>query len=132
MGDMKIVASLEEIQKNTSIFDGYIENRTDPEYTWALERIKKGTCFVTIGDESSGYKFYPSRFVGNLDNNMDKHEQNTEKDGRITNRALTLVFGKDCTADVGLEEAYKEYCHKLGFEPSDKGAFGVERKYWKM
>ena len=129
---METVTSLEEIQKNITVLDGYIESRRDPEYTWTLERIKKGTCFIATWDVVSGHKFYPSRFIGYADNNMDRHEENIEKDGRITNNALTRIFGKDCTADAGLEEEYKDYCRRLGFEPPDKGAFGVERKYWKM
>lgn len=47
---------------NILTIDTYLEQKTDPEYNFALERIKLGTCFFAIKKEN-GYRFYPSRFI---------------------------------------------------------------------
>ncbi len=45
---MKIVSNLELIT-NSQALDGYLRSQVDPEYDFALNLIKKGTCFVAVG-----------------------------------------------------------------------------------
>ena len=54
------------------------------------------------------------------------------KDGKETNPAITHILGCPVCKDSMLENEYRLYCEHLGFIPSDKGAFGVERKFWKL
>ena len=128
--DVPTVESLDEIVDNCATLDGYIESRKDPEYTYALDLIKRGTCFLAIEDEGE-YRFYPSRFIGYYNNSMIQHENNGDKDGRVTNPAIAAAIDQgNPTPNSELDLLYKNYCNSLGFHASDKGTFGVERKFW--
>ena len=117
---MRTVKNVNELRVNIKTLDGYIAIKKEPEYDFALNLVKKGTCFVAV-KENGTYKFYPSRFVGYFNNNMDAHQNNNNKDGRETNPAISTVLG-----------SYREYCESLGFIANEKGSFGVERKYWEL
>lgn len=128
--DVPTVESLDEIFDNCATLDGYIESRKDPEYTYALDLVKRGTCFLAIEDEGE-YRFYPSRFIGYYNNSMVQHENNGDKDGRVTNPAIAAAIDQgNPTPNSELDLLYKNYCNSLGFHASDKGTFGVERKFW--
>ena len=117
---MRTVKNKNELIKNFEILDSYLKSKKDPEYSYALNLVEKGTCFIAIEIDENNYKFYPSRFVGYFENNMDKHENNFNKDGRITNSAIILDF------------QYRKYCETLGFVAREKGSFGVKRKFWNF
>ena len=128
--DVPTVESLDEVLDNCATLDGYIESRKDPEYTYALDLVKRGTCFLAIEDEGE-YRFYPSRFIGYYNNSMVQHENNGDKDGRVTNPAIAAAIDQgNPTPNSELDLLYKNYCNSLGFHASDKGTFGVERKFW--
>lgn len=128
---MRCVQSIDEIKSNMTVLDGYLSEKHDPEYSFALDLIKKGICFIAISANSS-YRFYPSRFIGYANNTMDKHENNEWKDGKETNPVISQILNQKYVPDAELEKAYREYCESLGFAPRERGAFGVERKYWRM
>ena len=128
--DVPTVESLDEVLDNCATLDGYIESRKDPEYTYALDLVKRGTCFLAIEDEGE-YRFYPSRFIGYYNNSMVQHENNGDKDGRVTNPAIAAAIDQENpTPNSELDLLYKNYCKNLCFHASDKGTFGVERKFW--
>ena len=126
---MKIVSNFNELITNIQTLDGYLHSQVDPEYDFALNLIKKGTCFVAMKD-SNAYRFYPSRFIGYADNSMDAHLNNIEKDGKETNPAISKILGAKPSVNSILNQEYARYCETLGFVPRDKGAFGTERKFW--
>ncbi len=126
---MEFVQSIKDIEHNFKVLDQYLDAKVDPEYTFALELIKKGTCFIGVR-KNQRIRFYPSRFIGYKENDMDKHLENDQKDGRLTNPSISSIIGVQPIMRSELEEAYKHYCEYLGFVPNDKGSFGVERKYW--
>ena len=128
---MKTVESMEQMQDNVNTIEGYLLKRVDPEYEFALNLIKKGTCFLAIKNEH-GYNFYPSRFVGYIDNSRDQHLNNEYKDGRETNQAISRVINSKPKPDSNLNSEYMKYCEDLGFTARDKGSFGVERKFWQI
>lgn len=124
------VESLGEILDNCVTLDGYIKSKKDPEYTYALELVKRGTCFLAI-EKDGQYSFYPSRFIGYVNNTMIQHENNGAMDGRETNPAIADAINQgNPTPNPNLDLLYKDYCARLGFRASDKGTFGVERKFW--
>lgn len=125
---MQLVNEIKDIIENMNTIDLYIERKKDPEYSYALQLIKRGTCFVKYNG-----KFYPSRFVGYKNNTMEKHDNNTKKDGRITNPAISrLIGGLKPQHNKELDIEYKNYCEALGFIAKENGSFGVERKYWVL
>jgi len=126
---MDFVATIEELKNNFAVIDNYLEREIEPQHGYAISLIKKGTCFVAK-KAGSGYKFYPSRFIGYINNSMEKHESNDNKDGRETNPAITDVIGSKPVADTKLDWEYRVYCKNLGFDANAKGSFGVERKFW--
>ena len=128
---MKRINSVAELRQNISTLEMYLSKRHEPEFSFALERIKRGTCFVAVLN-ADGYHFYPSRFIGYTANTMDKHLNNTEKDGRLTNPAISNLLGSEPVFTEDLEKAYRQYCDLLGFSPNERGAFGVTRKYWQL
>lgn len=128
---MFLVRNKNEILKNIMLLDNYVTQGIENQKEFALSLIKKGTCFIAMRKNNS-YKFYPSRFVGYVDNNMDAHLNNDLKDGKETNPAISNILGSKPTFDLQLEKAYKKYCEELGFFPNQKGSFGVERKFWLL
>ncbi|WP_051624116.1 hypothetical protein [Clostridium akagii] len=128
---MVLVQNKSEILKNVTLLDDYITKAGEKEKEFALALIKKGTCFIVLKNEGS-YKFYPSRFIGYSDNNIDAHLNNEYKDGKETNPAISSILGCRPAFDLELEKEYKKYCRKLKFTPNQKGSFGVERKFWPL
>lgn len=128
---MNTVRNLEEIDYNIRMLNKYLKTKVDPEYGFALSRIKRGTCFVADMREVP-YKFYPSRYIGYVGNSMNAHQNNDQKDGRETNPAISLILGSKPESDNELDSKYQEYCQSLGFTAAEKGSYGVARKYWKL
>lgn len=128
---MRKVENLNELMANTKLLDKYLNSKIDPEYSFALNLIKKGTCFVVIREQNI-YKFYPSRFIGYAENSIDFHMNNSNKDGRETNLFISNILKSNPIQSNILENLYQEYCKLLGFVANIKGSFGVERKYWEI
>jgi len=135
---LPLVASREEINRNVATLDGYLENPNSREGAYAKGLIGRGRCFVVVS-VSGGCRFYPSRFMGYVDNSMEKHEEMGEhknatgeitRDGRDTNPAISQCLGelieKGNSQWGELEKKYKEFCAKLSLVPN-----GNERKFWK-
>jgi len=126
-----LIENKNEIIKNIKLIDSYLKKGSQQEKEFALALIKKGICFVVIKGGNT-YKFYPSRFLGYVDNNMDAHVNNDNKDGRKTNPKISVILGTKPVFNLELEEEYVRYCEQLGFKANKKGSFGVERKYWLL
>ncbi len=128
---MRIIQTIDELRENIAVLDRYLNQKTEPEYSFALRLVQKGVCFVVVKG-TSGYQFYPSRFIGYSKNTMKAHENNDGKDGKETNPAISKLLGSKPEPDSELEKAYRTYCEQLGFIAYEKGTFGVERKYWRI
>ena len=128
---MEWVRSIAEIQNNMKVLDGYLDKKHEPEYSFSLCLLKKGICFIAVHTKK-GYRFYPSRFIGYANNDMNKYLENEEKNGIDTNRAIVKVLNQKAVFDLTLEKAYQEYCAQLGFVANERGAFGAIRKYWSL
>lgn len=127
-----VVETRKQILDNIAKLDDYL---SDMEYflnrQFALDRIKLGTCFIAIKGED-GYRFYPSRFVGYVDNSRVEHEYDYLKDGMETNKAIETVLRKKPVYKQELEDEYYKYCSWLGIKAGNNGAWGVQRKYWTL
>ena len=128
---MRLVKNLNEIEANMATLDRYLDNKTESTYSYALGLVKRGTCFIAKRT-ASGYRFYPSRFIGYANNTMYQHLNNDMKDGKVTNPVITQILGCQVQVNPILEKEYRLYCKKLGFIANEKGSFGVERKFWEL
>jgi len=128
---MKTIGNFDDLKVNLEKIDEYLILRKDPEYSFAINLVKKGTCFVVIKSNNS-YKFYPSRFIGYDSNSMEAHIDNEDRDGRKTNLAIIKILNNKPIANSELDKLYREYCETLGFIANDKGSFGAERKFWNV
>ena len=91
---MKPIQTLEELRHNMDTLDQYLDNKTERTYSFALELVKKGVCFV-VCKENGKTKFYPSRFIGYADNTMSKHLSNDSKDGSDESGHIKAAGRKD-------------------------------------
>jgi len=125
-----LITSLNEILRNTKLLDIYLsdmESKARREY--ALDRIKNGICFLAVINNGT-YRFYPSRFIGYINNSMEAHEKSDVKDGRETNVAISRVLGTQPQISEPLEHEYIKFCNSLRIKPQKKGPFGSVRRYW--
>lgn len=129
--EMACVQTLDELKENLHTLDTYLDRKAEPYYSYAVDRIKKGVCFMAVKTED-GFRFYPSRFIGYRHNSMEAHENNEWKDGKETTPTITHILGHKPCPDAELEHAYQAYCETLGFTANPKGAYGVERKFWRF
>lgn len=120
---IKLVENFNEIKANVKTLDSYLKSKTDPEYSYGLNLDKKGTCFIAV-KENDIYKFYPSRFMGYVNNSIEAHLNNEERDGRDTNPAISKILGNNPLHNPTLDKIYREYGKSLGFTANDKGSFG--------
>lgn len=127
---MNVVKELSQLKENINTLESYLKCKIDPEYSYAVDLIKRGTCFVAVKQEGNEYHFYPSRFIGYEKNTMNKHMSNPYKDGKETNPAISEIIGYKPSENKEMEVKYREYCEKFGFVARDKGSFSVARKYW--
>lgn len=127
-----VVKTKKQVFDNIVRLDNYLSNMDNElDRQFALERIKLGTCFIAVKVQN-GYRFYPSRFVGYIDNSRADHEFDYFKDGMETNRAIQKILEKKPVFSQDLEDEYYKYCSWLGIQASSNGAWGVQRKYWTM
>lgn len=126
---METVNNKIEIKKNLDLFFSYGKSNNEEELTFFLERVKRGTCFLVL-ENNGELIFAPSRFIGYKSNDMRKHLNNDEKDGRITNGAIQNILEVLPKLSCYLDDEYSKYCQRLGFIANASGTFGVPRKFW--
>ena len=122
---MEFVKSIIEIKKNIWTLDGYLDKRCNPEYSFVINLIQGGKCFIPVKSEN-GYLFYPSKFVGYAENTMERYQNNENGDGRDTNRVLNKILNEKPIEHVTFEKEYIKYCERLGITR----IYNYSRKYW--
>ena len=120
-----LITTKNQIINNMDTIDSYLESAGTTECVYAKDLIKKGRCFAyrIIKGE---YCFYPSRFIGYVDETMTTHEAESG-DGRETNPAITKILKTKLDENVELEKEYLKYLHKLGLD-----SYEFKRKYWDI
>ena len=125
---MKLVSNLDQIVQNIETVENYLTNENSDEQLKIATFIKRGTCFVAYQIDNE-IRFAPSKFLGYVNNSLEKHIP-SETDGRQTNTMIISILKSQPLLNEKLEKEYISYCKNLGLEPGEKGAFGVDRKYW--
>jgi len=135
---LPLINGIEEIVKNIMTLDSYLEGTNSLEEEYAKSLIGAGKCFVVVS-HSDGYRFYPSRFIGYVDNSMEKHEEMgevknrtgmTTKDGKKTVQKKKKILGDFIRSSEQqwnvMEREYIFFCKRLEILPHKNN-----RKFWK-
>ena len=137
---MKLVENVRDIKANIATIDEYLsKDEGSDDHETAQQLIRDDICFVVVR-ECDAYKFYPSRFVGYKNNNLDSHLMSAV-DGRITTVAISKIFRANPISDSDegwqtFENAYMRFCIDLGIAVRPQVPFrskekkGSGRKYW--
>lgn len=128
---MKLINSQNQLIKNIDTLEGYLTEGDEYSSNEAKALVKRGTCFVAYTIETE-LRFAPSRFIGYVNNKLDRHSAYDDKDGRETNKVINQILGTKPEPNDKLNKKYLEYCDSLGIQPSEKGSFGVARKFWQL
>jgi hypothetical protein len=126
-GRMGFVKELADIIENIETVDKYLLDPVKQDFVIGL--IKEGSCFVAVKGEAE-YRFYPSRFIGYKNNNLEAQTKRDRENGKDSSPSISQIFKRKPHPSQDLELEYKKFCQKLGFTASDKGSAGVEHKYW--
>lgn len=128
---MYLVEDKNQIIQNLEKLENYLTGDNENQMKEANQLIKRGTCFIAYQTDNE-LRFSPSRFVGYVENNIEIHQRSTTKHGGITNSAISKILKSKPLDDDKLDSEYLKYCHKLGIMPSEKGSFGIKRKFWRF
>lgn len=127
---MELVTNWDQIAVNLQELERIRALRSGPEFRDYLSLVKLGTCFLPYAS-STGLAFAPSRFIGYVENTLQKHAANPTKDGRLTNPAISEILHSSPEPNETFEEQYRAFCDLLGFEARPAGNFGAARKFWR-
>lgn len=128
---MKLIDNKKQLIKNIDTLEGYLTEGDEYSKSEATSLVKRGTCFVAYNIDKE-LRFAPSRFIGYIDNKLDKHSASLEKDGRETNKVINEILATKPQPNDKLNSKYLDYCNKLGIQPSKTGSFGAPRKFWQL
>jgi len=127
---MKLILEKQQLISNLETLENYLSEGNDYQVKETCSLIKRGTCFVAYQIDKE-LRFAPSRFIGYIDNKLEIH-LTSNKHGRDTNKAIKSILSEDPLPNEKLEKKYLIYCHSIGIKPGETGAFGVQRKFWKL
>ena len=114
------IETREDIVQNIKTLYSYLDGEVDSEHKdWAIQRMSRGSNYVIEVVDSQIY-FAPSRFVGYVDNTMEKHVAN-HGNGTETDNKIKIFYQKvqDVKLDTLLQKAMSEYGIVVG-----------TKKYW--
>ena len=122
---METISAIADIEKNIATLDSYRISKIHEEKEFYNGLVQRGICFVAYQRNNETH-FAPSRFVGYINNIMERHNANKTKDGRITNPTITQLLNSVCEYNEELEKQFIQFCSSLGITPYKKS-----RKYWQ-
>jgi hypothetical protein len=125
---MKLINAKVQLIENIETFENYLVDGSANEKSFINDLIRKGKCLVAYEIEKE-LRFAPSRFLGYINNDVNKHSKSREKriiDGRETNPEITRVLKTPLLKSIELEKKYLTYCKSLGLAPSNY----KNRRYW--
>ena len=126
---MILITTKKQLKKNIYTFDNYLMEGTLEQKDWTKKRILEGICFISYSINNN-LRFAPSRFLGYVDNDMNKHKSSTTKDGRDTTPTISLIIDCKPVSDEKILNKYFDFCKKNGIERREYGLFGHHKKFW--
>ena len=121
-----VVQSWEQVEANMHRLEAYLESTTDAERDFAKDLLRRARCIV-ISSRGGRMLVGPSRFVGYMDNSLEKHSENVDKDGKETNPAISGLVGP-LVEDQTVEEEFQRFCREHQVERVSQ----VRRTYWRV
>nr|WP_145401726.1 HNH endonuclease [Paenibacillus xylanexedens] len=115
-----LVENLSQILHNISMLFTYKDTAQNQFFK---DLIKKGKCFVLL-KENGQFIFAPSRFVGYIENDIEKHLKNSGKHGGDTNIAIRRILGRE-EINESVEGLFLTFCKENEITPDNKS-----RRYW--
>lgn len=122
---MKTVKIWSDIRANIIQLETYKNSEKSDEREFYKEIIRRGRCFVAL-DTRNGFIFATSRFVGYNGNSIKNHDENRDKDGRVTNQAIDKILGSHET-NKKIENRFKIFCSNIDIKPDN-----CKRTYWNL
>ena len=120
-----LVESRKDLEKNIQTVEAYLRDRNTKQFDEMSGYIQRGACFIVYKNDDGRFAFVPSKFIGHLDNTLNKHAQENFYGGGETNNKISRILGEMQSENSELEEWYIQYCHHLGAKPSAR-----IRRYW--
>lgn len=124
---MTLIRSIDDVEKNAFVLLDEIYS-TGPDRDAALKLVKGGRVFYPIHFREQ-LAFAPSKFIGYLNNSVERHESIKHKerrDGRETNEAISKIMGSP-KEDDELKKRLHAYCHSIGVELENH-----KHKFWRI
>lgn len=117
--------NLTKLTENMNVFDSYLFSNNLEEKQFAVDLLTRGHDFIyrIVNGE---YRFYPSRFIGYANNNIETHTADPG-DGRRTNHRLNAAVGNRSTKDESLSSIYNAYVKQV--KPTNKKKY-TKKKFW--
>lgn len=120
---MKLVETIENIEKNIKTLERDKE-KSSKFKTEYIKLLGNGKCYLPYLSEGI-ISFIPSRFIGYINNNLANHMKNPNRDGGLTNKAISKLLLTNPQSNDFLEEKFILFCESQGAKPSKK-----IRRYW--
>ena len=92
----------------------------------AKNLIRRGHAFVPVKLPGGAVLFGPSRWVGYGGNSFPAHTADDDRDGKITNPAISSVLDDELQSDTLLDTAFITLCAGLRVSPEDR-----DWKFWR-
>jgi hypothetical protein len=122
---MKFISEIEDVAVNLKTLERYLNGSNQEERLFAHDLVRRGKTILVYKVNGVNH-FAPSRFCGYLNNTMNQHIVNDEKDGRETNPEIDSLIGKAFSNET-IEMKFLAYCAELGLEPHNN-----KRRYWRV
>lgn len=123
---MPLINNKEDLIKNIETVENYLSTGNDNELQEMVDYIKRGKSFVVYKTDNKQLAFVPSKFIGHLENTLEKHALKKFHGGGTTNNKIGQVLMEYYQPDNKLDKQFIQYCKSLGISPNNNS-----RKYWK-
>lgn len=129
-GKHELVSVVEDLRQNIRWLEAIRESGRGQVYSQYRQLISKGINFIPYVGRS-GLGFAPSKFIGYKTNAFDTHTR-AERHGTDTTNSINDILGANPEKSKEMLENFRDFSRSLDIEPKDRGAFGVDRKFWPL
>ena len=103
-----MVRSEEDLEKNIRSVEKYLSDENKDAFHEMRDYIKRGACFVVYPIGNGKLGFVPSKFIGHLENTLDKHQERNFHGGGETNKTISRILNENEKENEDLEKQLKK------------------------